>query len=42
MLGMLERNCSMLRSAPMFHMADLALGYVGILQNASHVILPAF
>jgi len=41
-LGVLERDCSMLRSAPMFHMADLAMGYVGILQNASHVILPAF
>jgi len=41
-LGLLERSCTMLRSAPMFHMADLALGYVGILQNASHVIIPAF
>jgi acyl-CoA synthetase (AMP-forming)/AMP-acid ligase II len=41
-LGVFEPNCTTLRSAPMFHMADLALGYVGILHNATHVILPAF
>ncbi len=32
----------LLRSAPMFHMADLAIGYIGTLQRACHVILPSF
>lgn len=41
-LGVFNPGGTMLRSAPMFHMADLALGYVGILQGATHVILPAF
>lgn len=32
----------MLRVAPMFHMADLASGYLAVMRNATHVILPAF
>ncbi|MCY1393931.1 Long-chain-fatty-acid--CoA ligase [compost metagenome] len=33
---------TMLRVAPMFHLADMALGYVATLLNHTHVILPAF
>ena len=32
----------LLRAAPMFHMADQAVGYIGVLQRACHVILPSF
>jgi long-chain acyl-CoA synthetase len=41
-LGVLHEQGTMLRSAPMFHMADLALGYVAIQRCTTHVILPAF
>ena len=41
-LDTLHEQGTMLRSAPMFHMADLALGYVATLRCATHVILPAF
>ncbi|HXD05737.1 MAG TPA: long-chain-fatty-acid--CoA ligase [Burkholderiaceae bacterium] len=40
--GVIPRQSVMLRSAPMFHMADLAYGYCGLLQQCTHVILPAF
>jgi long-chain acyl-CoA synthetase len=40
--GMVPEAAAMLRVAPMFHLADLSVGYVGVLQGASHVILPGF
>ena len=40
--GLMPVGATLLRSAPMFHMADLAIGLVGVLQRTSHVILPAF
>ena len=40
--GITPAHSTILRVAPMFHMADLATGYVAALQNATHVILPAF
>ncbi|SDU09685.1 long-chain acyl-CoA synthetase [Pseudomonas pohangensis] len=41
-LGTLNEQGTMLRSAPMFHMADLAFGYIATLKCTTHVILPAF
>jgi len=40
--GVVPPDAVLLRAAPMFHMADLAIGYAGILQRARHVILPSF
>ena len=40
--GIVHRNATLLRAAPMFHMADLGIGFVSMLQAATHVILPAF
>lgn len=40
--GIVLPDAIMLRSAPMFHLADMAIGYVGVLENATHVILPGF
>lgn len=40
--GVVPPDATMLRSAPMFHLADMATGYVGVLEGATHVILPAF
>jgi acyl-CoA synthetase (AMP-forming)/AMP-acid ligase II len=39
---LVPKAATLLRTAPMFHMADQAVGYVGVLQRACHVILPAF
>ncbi|MFK0090721.1 long-chain-fatty-acid--CoA ligase [Pseudomonas sp. NPDC090755] len=40
--GLVRPEATMLRAAPMFHLADMATGYVGVLEGAKHVILPAF
>ncbi len=40
--GLMPIGAKLLRAAPMFHMADLAIGFVGALQRACHVILPTF
>jgi long-chain acyl-CoA synthetase len=40
--GALPPATTLLRAAPMFHMADLAVGFLGVLQRACHVILPSF
>jgi len=32
----------LLRAAPMFHMADMAVGYLGVLQRACNIVLPVF
>ena len=40
--GVIPQNAVTLRAGPMFHMADQAIGYVGVLRRAIHVILPSF
>jgi acyl-CoA synthetase (AMP-forming)/AMP-acid ligase II len=40
--GVMPVGATLLRAAPMFHMADMAIGFVGVLQRARHVILSAF
>lgn len=40
--GLVPPDSVMLRAAPMFHLADMSTGYVGVLEGATHVILPAF
>jgi long-chain acyl-CoA synthetase len=40
--GVLPQGATLIRSAPMFHMADQAYGYIGVMQRACHVILPVF
>jgi acyl-CoA synthetase (AMP-forming)/AMP-acid ligase II len=40
--GVMPAGAMLLRAAPMFHMADQAVGYMGVLQRACHVILPSF
>jgi long-chain acyl-CoA synthetase len=40
--GVVPPSAILLRAAPMFHMADQAVGYVGVMQQACHVILPTF
>jgi acyl-CoA synthetase (AMP-forming)/AMP-acid ligase II len=40
--GVCPRDCPILRAAPMFHMADGAFGYAGVLANATHVVIAAF
>jgi acyl-CoA synthetase (AMP-forming)/AMP-acid ligase II len=40
--GLVPPEAMLLRAAPMFHMADLAVGFLGILQRACHVIVPSF
>ena len=40
--GVVAQDATLLRSAPMFHLADIGIGYVGVLQRARHVILSSF
>ncbi|MES2257043.1 MAG: long-chain fatty acid--CoA ligase [Pseudomonadota bacterium] len=40
--GMVEAGRTMLRAAPMFHLADMAMGYAAVLKNNTHVIVPSF
>ncbi|MCY1497546.1 Long-chain-fatty-acid--CoA ligase [compost metagenome] len=40
--GLVQPDAVMLRAAPMFHLADMSTGYVGVIEGATHVILPAF
>ena len=40
--GVMPTDTMVLRVAPMFHMADQAVGYIAVLQRACHVILPYF
>ncbi|OLF53203.1 long-chain-fatty-acid--CoA ligase [Pseudomonas chlororaphis] len=40
--GLVPPEATMLRAAPMFHLADMSTGYVGVLEGATHVVLPAF
>jgi long-chain acyl-CoA synthetase len=40
--GLCPRNGILLRASPMFHLADGAIGFTGVLQDATHVILPGF
>lgn len=40
--GIVPPDAIVLRAAPMFHLADMSSGYVGMLEGATHVILPAF
>jgi len=40
--GLVPPEAIMLRAAPMFHLADMSTGYVGVLEGVTHVILPAF
>jgi acyl-CoA synthetase (AMP-forming)/AMP-acid ligase II len=40
--GIMLPDAITLRSTPMFHLADMAMGYTGVMQNAIHVILPTF
>jgi acyl-CoA synthetase (AMP-forming)/AMP-acid ligase II len=40
--GVIPADGMLLRVAPMFHMADQAVGYVGVLQRVCHVVLPSF
>ena len=40
--GLCPREGVLLRAAPMFHMADMAIGFAGALQDATHVVIPGF
>jgi len=40
--GVIPRDSVMLRATPMFHMADIAIGFCGMLMHATHVVVPAF
>lgn len=40
--GVMSPECVLMRAAPMFHLADMAMGYAGMLQNVTHVIIPMF
>ncbi|MEQ1754458.1 MAG: long-chain fatty acid--CoA ligase [Micropepsaceae bacterium] len=40
--GIVPRHATMLRAAPMFHMADLGIGFVGAIQAVTHIIVPSF
>jgi len=40
--GAVPVGTTLLRVAPMFHVADMAVGYAAVLQNATHVVLSAF
>lgn len=40
--GPIQPQVKQLRAAPMFHLADMAIGYAGVLQGTTHVILPSF
>ena len=40
--GVVPRGSMLMRAAPMFHLADMAMGFAGVLQNATHVIIPMF
>jgi long-chain acyl-CoA synthetase len=40
--GLCPREAVLLRASPMFHLADGAIGYAGVLEDATHVVLPGF
>jgi len=40
--ALVPREAVLLRASPMFHMADGAIGFAGVLQDATHVVLPGF
>ena len=40
--GVIPHDGMLMRAAPMFHLADMAMGYAGFLRNATHVVLPLF